>query len=271
MEPNITSVVDHNAGQTSPEGDQGAPMPSATTKPVESSEEGLAADLPEGVSERTQKEFEKLKESNRQLKAQLDQTPQESVYDIFKAMPEMPTAQHVAPAGAQAVQPSAYVDEYGNVDAARFNAALAEANARAEEASKIANEAINKVQASEQSRQEKEAYAKHPQLDKRSPEFDKNFFQLVKNQVIANYASGIDSDLSSIADSLSTIYRPTNVEAVKEEAVKNYKEVERKKSASGSPSTAQRPSTDMTDEELRESSNAGDELSLAKRLQKAGI
>lgn len=264
----VNSVVDHNVGQPSPGDTQGAPVPSATTKPVESSEVAVAGELPEGVSERTQKEFEKLKNVNKQLKADLDASkPNDSVYDIFRAQPEVPVApvQPVQPA------PAGYVDQYGNVDAAKFNAAVASANARADEAARVANATAQKIQRSEENRQEKEAFAKHSYLNPKSADFDRNFYNLVKNQVVANYAGGVNGNLVDIADSISEFYKPVDTGAVAEGAVAEYKDTQAKKTASGSPKQTTRQTQTMTDEEIRDRSSLGDEDALALRLKKLGI
>ena len=267
MEPLNESVVDHDIGQTSPDGELGAPMPSADTKPVENSEEPSTGELPEQVSDRTRREFEKLKEANRKLKAELEAKtiPEESVFDVFKASPEPSVVPQQMP------QPSSYVDEYGNVDQASFNAAVAEANAKAERASRDAQEAIARLRAQDEKRQEEEAYAKHPYLNNKGSEYDATFRQLVKDRVVANYASGKEQRLVDIADEIASFYKPANVEAERERAVEDYKKTEAKKAASSSPKATSRPSQSMTDDELREASMGGDEYALAKRLEKLGI
>lgn len=271
MEPKQTSVVDHNAGQTSPEGTQGSPVPSEATKPVESSETASTGELPEGVSERTQKEFDKLKASNQALKEELDNAPKkESVYDIFRSKPEKLVAP-VAPVAPVQPQAASYADEDGNVDVAQFNAAIAQANARADEATRIAKDTQARTLRSEQDRQESEAFAKHPSLNPKSPDFDRNFYNFVEDRLVKNYATGTKTSLVDIADDIVSFYKPTNVEAAKDEAVTEYKKTESKKAVAGSPAGTSKVTSNSEFEDIVAGSNAGVEGSLAQRLKASGI
>lgn len=269
MEPKETNVVDHTVGQPSPEGTQGSPVPSETTKPVESSEEAVAGKLPEGVSERTQKEFDKLLASNKALKEAADAPKEESVYDIFRSKPEdmpvVPAPSVVAP------QEQSFTDEFGNVDAAKFNAAIAKANAMAEQADKTARDTEAKFVRADQDRQEKEAFAKHPYLDKKSPDFDARFYKLTRNQVLSNYALSKPANLIEIADDIASFYKPTNIEKVKDEAVNEYKKTVSTKAAAGASAGSRKPISGETHQNVVEASNAGVEGELAKRLKASGI
>jgi hypothetical protein len=225
--------------------------------------------LPESSNDRTREQFNKLLQSNKELKerlAQVESTKNSepaiaygSVYETFKGNPV------VSPVAD--VQDTDYITADGEVDIEKLNADLKALKVSALEARRLAEQAREEIEV-------REAHMKHPYLDPQSPEFDPNFFELVKDRVIRQrYYEGKSSSLSSVADQVISFYKPSGMS--KKEAEKANQEFKKAQQqvASNAPlssSTGRRQDGPNLDD-LRARTQKGDSSALRERLKALGI
>lgn len=270
-----------NANPSPEEGNQGASMPDANQQPAET--DGGFGDLPEGVSERTKAEFEKLKASNKALSdklSALERTQQsESVFDYLsnqvpsnRQAPQVDASQYShLNQGQVAHVAQQFVDQYGNVDINRLNQALADANIKAEQAQRRASATEERLLKAEQSRQEREAYGKHSWLNPRSPDFDRRGWELTRDKVLSEMISGRERPLVDIADEISSLYKPQAVaEADKQKAVEDYQKTQTAKAQQAPASRGVSQTASASErQDLRSRTMAGDVSALEERLAAA--
>lgn len=279
MDEQVQQGNTENANSIPEEGNQEVSMPDTDQQPAET--DGDSGDLPEGVSDRTKQEFEKLKNSNKELAGKLSEYEKAresgSVFDyLSNQVPSTPQQPPQADAkdyshlnqGQVAQVAQQFVDQYGNVDINRLNAALASANKKAEMAERRVSATEARLLQAEQSRQERETYAKHAWLNPKSPEFDPKGFELVRDRLVRNMWEGKNQHLLDIADDVSQLYQPkATVSAEKEKAVEEYKKSQSTK-AQQVPATkgAGQPRKATDFEELRARTVSGDTSALDERL-----
>jgi hypothetical protein len=238
--------------------------------PVNQEEQGQEDfSLPDTSNDRTKEQFNKLLQSNKELKEKLAQVESSrnsepsiaygSVYETFKSTPfsEEP----------QTSQDSDYVDEDGNVDIAKLNKDLKALKVSALEARRLAEQAREEIEV-------REAHQKHPYLNPQSPEFDAQFFELVKDRVLRQrYYEGKNVPLSSIADQVVSFYKPGAVaKKDSERAVEEFKKSQQQIAtvAPISSSTGRRQESSNLDD-LRLRTQQGDSKALMERLKALGI
>lgn len=260
------------------EGNQEVSLPETEQKPTETEEVGA---LPEGVSERTRKEFEKLKAHNKELSDKLRGYEVNDYGDVFNSLrgPKASTPEVDLRAfpnlNQQQVESisNKFVDEYGNVDVEAFNRALASANATAKQAATEAREAREQLRRMEEERQAREAHSAYPQLDPKSPNFDPEFFEAVRDRLVANMYQGRQENLVDAAAKVSKFYKSeTIVNKAKEQAINEFKEAEEtKRQASRAPQGKPAATPAVNVDDLRARISRGDETALAERMKLAGL
>ena len=220
---------------------QPEPMPSSEPNQTEAEAVDTAKDqgddelaLPEGASERTREQFEKLKaklaaaEAKANTKADNTQYG-DSVFDTFR--PKQPVQQPVNPGNYTHLNQNQvdaianqFVDSEGNVDINGLNKALSQANQNSQQAIQRAQSAEDRLMRYEETQQVREAHAVHPELDPSSKEFNPEFFEAVKDRLLRNMYEGKEQTLLNVANSLKkTVTTPVNLDKVKSEAVTEYK------------------------------------------------
>lgn len=185
------------------EGQVEEPVNDEPAEVVPTTEDESEEGLPDEVSERTRREFEKLKETNRILAekaAKAEKYEAKNALDVLGYTPSAPTPPPVA-------APADYIDEQGNVDVRGLNEALARANYTAQQAQQIAQQTAAKAEAQAKEYQVREAHAKHPWLDPQSDQFDEDAFDLVKDRLVRNWSEGKDVRLIDVADQVAGKYR----------------------------------------------------------------
>lgn len=272
-------------GQQQPE-----PMPSSDQKPTEVQEPVPAADpsddlaLPEGVSERTAQQFEKLKTQLAEAKAQAAKVQASnygtSVFDTFRAPePMAPQAAQdygaLAPGQVDAIA-SQFIDPDGNVDVNGLNQALATANQQAQRAIAESRQTQERLIRLEESQEVKEAHGAHPELDPMSPNFDPKFFELVRDRVTTvRFVQGQNLSLKAIADDIRNVYQPTptvNVAKEREQAINEYKNAQELRNQGPIESGRGEPRDETANlQDLRERTRQGDDTALTERLRKVGV
>lgn len=202
----------------------------ASDKPAE--EKGEDSQLPEDASERTREQFEKLKQSNKELHDRLRQLeeeknrPKESVLDSLtpQQQSQLDQLQKDDPQGADDLLNS-IVDSNGYVDVALLKKTLSDATQAAQEAKQQASQAVESLRKYTETEQIKVAHQKYPEMDPNSDKFDPRFYDLVKNELVGQLMQG-KRDVVSAAEKISQLYKP-NVE--KKEAEVKKQEVAKQK------------------------------------------
>lgn len=225
--------------------------------------------LPENSNDRTKEQFNKLLQSNKELKERLAQVESiknseppiayGSVYETFKSNP---VVQPVAD-----VQDTDYITADGEVDIEKLNADLKALKVSALEARRLAEQAREEIEV-------REAHAKHPYLDPQNSNFDSNFFELVKDRVIRQrYYEGKNLPLSSIADQVLSFYKPSSMSKKEaEKAVEEFKKAQQQVTSNApiTPSNGRRQEGTNLDD-LRARTQKGDSKALRERLKALGI
>ena len=243
-----------------------APAIPTEIKPAETTE----PTLPDGASERTAAEFEKLKQHNAELKTQLDALKSKtSVLDELKPPDVQVETPSLSPKKVEEIK-SKFVDENGFVDVAKVEEALKTAEERAKRAEEKADKVAKTIQDSEEKTIVKAVHAEFPEVDPHSDKFDERFYNLVKNELIGQMMNG-KQDLAEATRKVKSYYTPApNVQKAKEEAVDEYKTkvTKRNQASEGVTSGLKGQPTDK--EELIRKTRAGDDDALFKRLQASG-
>lgn len=265
---------------------QPEPMPSSEQKQTEElppTDEASTDEeqLPEDTSERTKKNFEKIREENRRLKEQLEQFGN-SVFDSFRP-------QQVAEVNTEAFGnlnqhqvdsiKSQFVDEDGNVDINGLNQALTQANQRAAAAEAEARKTRESLERFEESQQVREAHAVHPWLNPKDPNFDPVRFEMVRDRILrVKYYEGQPITLLEAADLVAQASggaSPVDLDKVSEEAVKKYKENQVKRQQGPIETGKGEPRDTQDFNELREKTRfenpSNDSPALEERLRNLGI
>lgn len=224
-----------------------AELPTAETQNY-GEKDRVSETLPDATSERTRKQFDKLKETNKTLSQQL------AVYEQLTGAGTYPPVTNL----------QAYVDSEGNVDIERFNRAIQQAN-------EYAQKALELAQRQKEDQEEREAYQQFAWLNPASPDYNPEAYDLVVDRLVRErFVEGKEKSLSQIAKEVSK-FIPQNVAKVKEEAISQYKEVEAKKSYT-SPVNAGKgqPRVEISSDELRRRTLEGDSQAIQERLRRSG-
>ena len=270
---NLTDVQEDVGGQQeSPEENLDEAMPTSDEKSTEEPEEGA---LPDEVTERTRKEFEKLKNSNKELSEELRKFKgEESLGNVFdslftpKQKSEVPQ-QNLSHLNEVQVDNIAtkFVDDDGTVDINALNQALVQANERAKRAEQQALQARQSIMQDREQREVAEAHAKYPWLDPKNPDFDRKGFELVRDRIVRNMVEGSHRPLVSIAEEVMEVYKPTDPSA-SEKAVKEYKESQSKKAQASNVQVGRgQPRENNPLSDLRERTTRGDLSAIEERIQ----
>jgi hypothetical protein len=218
--------------------------------------------LPENASERTKKEFEKLLNYNKELKAKVKELETlkqqvEPEVSTFKAGFETDS------------EPSDYIDEDGNVDIARLNRDLKFLKSNALEAKALAEDAKNTIEV-------EKAVTKHPYLNPASNDYDSQFSELVKDRIARLKLEGKSITLTDAADEVLKVYKPANYSLKeKEDAVAEYKKTQNAKAQVGAINTGRNVRTDYNKDDLKTFLYSNDSSKVSKaiqeRLKQAGL
>lgn len=251
-------------------------QPTESQEPQAPVEEG--ADVDEKVAlensknpERTAAYIEKLKaERDAALKASSNYGT--SVFDQFR-----PQVQATPNLNQQQVENIAtdFVDQDGNVDINGLNRALKDANDRALRAEQSARMSAEQIARFEENQQAREAHAKFPELDPlRRDSFDPQFYDLVRNKVLANMYEGKEKSLVEVAEEIKSVYKsaPVNQEVVAKQAVETFKKSQTAKAQQQPLETGKGETQSSSNlQDLRERTRRGDGDAIAERLKNLGI
>lgn len=239
-------------------------------------------DLPDGVTQRTKEQFDKLKKRLSDAESKLKTTPppssDNSVFDSFRAPQDVPMGQpmEALPFLNQqqvgAIQQQ-FIDEEGNVDIAGVNRALLEANEVARQALIRAKQSEDKFTRFEENQQVKEAHTTHPDLDPQNPSFDPSLFDMVKDRLLRNMYEGRNQSLLEVTNEIKKVYKgSTNVAKVQEDAVEAYKQGQQNRDQGPIENGRGAPREDVGNlEDLRRQTRQGKAEALDERLKNLGV
>lgn len=235
-------------------------------------------DLPDGVSERTKEQFDKLKKQLADARAAAK--PQaSSVYDDIRTTmePEQKdqrgstlTDQQIN----QFAQDKGFVDEEGTVDVESLNQALRDARESGMRAEQRVASELDRMRAQEEKRQMTEAVQQYPQLDKQSEDYNEAFYnQVVNNLMVENYARQGNMSVVEAAEQVAGLMGTDDKKLSKEKkaAIKEFKEKQEDRNQ-GPIETGKGENRKETQiDELRKLTREGDDAAVAKRLGDLGV
>lgn len=249
--------------------DEQAQEVAETTAPVmpteEQTTEETESQIPDGVSERTAEQIEKLKAHNKQLKEQLDQVTAKPTQSVLESLRPADNFPNVSQAQAAEIQEE-IVDAQGFVDPSLLNQKLAEANRIAQQAIQTAQQAQQQLRNFEETQITKELYKQYPQLDPNNSEaFDPKFFRKVRNELVGQLTDGKNQDVFQAA---KTVLEDSTIQVQKQ--VKEEEDISLKQQASSQLGASQGASSPVDHDWLVEETRKGNSDALAERLARAG-
>lgn len=217
----------------------------------------------EGMSDRTREQFEKLKQSNKELAAKLAEKEQaitKSVLDELHPINEEPVSQ------AEDYQ----IDEDGTVDVAQLNRVLKQTQQAAQMARQEALQAKARADRLAKERSEESVHSKFPQLVPGSKDFDPDFFKRVKNELIGQMMEGKENYMEA-AETVAKLFQKTNVEEKVEQKVEEFKKTTEAKQNINAGTGSANNRTYSDDNELSKRTQMGDLEAFRERLKRAGL
>lgn len=236
--------------------------------------------LPEDASERTKREFEKLKKHNEELAQQLAEReagkpPKPSLLEAYHPqVPPVPEIQS-APVAPNLTQDRVEEitkqlwDEQGTIDGDELNRRLAlaaQAEARAIRAESTARAAMEKVAKYEADVKLKSLYSEYPELNPSDREtFNEEAYDLVRKELLEQLWTTGSEDPLVAARKLDKYWRPKEVSPQQKEALQERQAISTKPASGKVGSGATRDY-----EELRKQSLHSKEA-MEERIRRAGI
>lgn len=236
--------------------------------PEELQPEQEPAELPDDAKERTKEQFNKLKESNKALKKELEEYKNApSVLERYTRPREQQIQQ---PTAQQFVQQTPATPQFMNQNQDLIGqdgtiSDVTELNRRlrlAEEARKEAMEAKRQVEEYHVNQQAKELHQAFPEVDPNSDDFDPEAYDLVSKELLKQLVETGKQDPIAAASKMSKYFR----EKPKQEA-KQQQAVEKLQQATSSPQAGNYD--DLDDEQLARLSRSDDDAIL-ERMRRAG-
>lgn len=220
--------------------------------------------LPDGVSERTKEEFEKLKKHNAELKSQLDQIKGSNRPDKTSVLDEIHPQVEVASDTRD--EKLNLVDENGYIDIDLLNKTLLESKRQTEEVRREAELAKQQIARFQETEKMKKIHNQFPQLDPYNVEkFDKRFYDFVKNELLGQMMEGKE-DVEAAALKASDFFNPKKdeIKEEKKQAIASREQVNTPKGASTGSSSP------VDHDDLVRGTYKGDANAIFKRLQASG-
>ena len=238
------------------------------TAPVMPTEEQTAEEtepqLPDGVKERTAEEFEKLKEANRQLKAELETRTQAPTQSVLESLRPQDVFPNLSNAQAQQIAEQVF-DEQGYVDPNLLNQKLANAEKTAQQAILAAQQAQQQLKKFEETQVTQQVYQKYPQLDPNGQQFDAQFYKRVQNELIGQMMQGKEN-LVEAAETVDKLFTQAAQKQVEVQEARNLKQ-----QASSNLGTSQGTSAPVDHAYLVDETRKGNPDALAERLKRSGF
>jgi len=239
--------------------------------------------LPDDVKQRTKQEFDKLKQSNKELKETVKKYT--DVLSSLKPQEAAPPNQFTSSFEPILTNqpPSAYpgltqqqikdtfenlVDSEGYVDVNLLKEELEKQRRRAEyaeqkakEAEEAAKKAVKTVDDFQRTQKMREVHAKYPQIDPDSPQFSETMWEAVRNEIIGQWVTIGTEDVEAAAKKWYDILYP----------MAKDKEADKKAQINAIPTQPMSTSSTFEDyQALVEATRKNKKGALAERIKRAG-
>jgi hypothetical protein len=257
-----------------------------TTKEEEPSPE-------EQTKQRTTEQFEKLKESNNNLKKEVEVLKKKNVLESLVPQPTSPQPPQYPQSPITNVIPTpqqyqglsqkqinetfkGLVDDAGYVDTGLLIETLNDlkeknrlAEQRASQAEERTQNVVRKMDDFERNQIMRQVHEKYPTLNPDGNEFDENLWKFVRNEVVDQWMNGKPTDVMAAAEAGMRIIHPNDMK--KEERLKLEQAETAKKNinALGTSQTSQRESN-LDQDALIRGTQMGKKGALAERLRRSG-
>ena len=253
------------------------------TKKPEELEKPEEPKLPDETKERTKEQFEKLKQSNQELKETV-----KKYTDVLSSLQpqEVAPPNQFTPAFEPILTnqpPATYpgltqqqikdtfenlIDSEGYVDVSLLKEELEKQRRRAEiaeqkakEAEEAAKKAVKTVDDFQRTQKMREIHAKYPMLDPESPQFDERMWEAVRNEIVGQWVTTGTEDVEAAAKKWYDILYP----------MAKDKEADKKAQINAIPTQPVSTSSTFEDHQaLVEATRKGKKGALAERLKRAG-
>lgn len=258
-------------------------QPTKETKKPEELEKPEETKLPDETKERTKEQFEKLKQSNQELKEKVKKytdvlsslqprevAPPNQFTPAFEPiLTNQPpatypglTQQQIKDTFENLIDSEGYVDVNllkEELEKQRRRAEIAEQKAR--EAEEAAKKAVKTVDDFQRTQKMREIHAKYPQLDPESPQFDERMWEAVRNEIVGQWVTTGTEDVDAAAKKWYDILYP----------MAKDKEADKKAQINAIPTQPVSTSSTFEDHQaLVEATRKGKKGALAERLKRAG-
>jgi len=173
-----------------------------SNKPAEEQIVEEEMSLPDGVSDRTKEQFEKLKEKNRRLSDELKNKEEVKPVHVHASVLDdaveayAPQFKNLSQNQVEATA-KALIDQEGYLDEKRLQQMLDENNRKVEEALDRAKKAEEKIATVEQRTTMERVHQKYPQLDPYHKGFNPSFYDFVKNDLLGQMVKGTKDVMSA--------------------------------------------------------------------------
>jgi hypothetical protein len=271
-----------------PEEQEETPGTPETPEEVEPSKE-------EKTKERTTKQFDKLKESNNNLKEALEIEKKKNILDSLQPTPVptpeppqwpqapitnvVPNKENYPGVSQKQIEETfkGLVDENGYVDTGLLIGELKdlrEKNKSAEERAKVAEQETQKVSKKfddfERNAIMVKVHEKFPTLDPNNDNFDEKLWKYVRNEVVDQWMTGKQTDVMAAAQEGMNVLHPVDMKKAEKEQVEKAEIAKKNINALNSSKTLQRE-TYSDHDALVKATQLGRKGALAERLSKAGF
>lgn len=267
------------------EDDQTKTTQEEVTQPEENQEEPK--------KDRTKEQFDKLTQSNQELKKERDEyknileslrpnspnTPQEKQEPPSVQAPSANQYSHLNQQQVDSITDN-FVDDNGYVDVRKLNQFLQDTNQRAIRAEQAAQQARQEsrrtVQDFEESNTVKQAHEKYPELDPKSDSFNEEFYDSVRNELVGQMLSGKKEDLLQAASKWhKRMYGPekkAQKEKEKQEEAQRQEGQQARAAINTTPTGGAKNRMSMADHDnLVYRTRKGDRNALKERLERSGF
>jgi len=219
--------------------------------------------LPDEASERTKEQFEKLKESNKELAQKLEilekvnqpETPKISALERLRPQSQ---AQVPTETPKEEEVEEQLIDKDGYIDEARLKSSLDNSKRRAKDAEEKArlaqqkaDEAVRRIEEYEVTNEKKRVHSDFPEIDPYSPKFNPELYDQVSKDMLWNLVNVGQEDFYGSTAKVVNQFRQKNAGVEEQKQVQQIK-TEQVKNEIQEPNRSGSSSTSRKEELMRE-------------------
>jgi hypothetical protein len=251
---------DTQAKDTEAKAEVQEPMPSS--EPTEVVDATTEVDLPEGVSERTKEQFNKLQEANKALKEQLDKKAE--IEPIFESMrPKVPVQAGLTQNQLDSVTTTDPATGERFIDESKLNTLLTQNTQQAQHAVQQVNQFI-------EDQQTREAFTALPILDPKNKDFDPELHKATRAFILDSMMNPQDYSGRQLTykEAGEIAIKATKAELAKVEQEANAQQTAKEQgSLAATGRSDQRRNVSTSEDERRQRVREGDDDALASYFE----